>query len=71
VKLAEERLSKAKSSTLIVDEYTSYLKETRKVADVLQSYYENEDKYMGVEERHRFLPFRKIKFSSFFERKRS
>ncbi|KAG0763476.1 hypothetical protein G6F16_005000 [Rhizopus arrhizus] len=69
---AELSLSHFKSSTVNKDRFVEYLQERAKITPLMKAYYLNEDR--PVEEDQRaggFLPFRKMKLSSFTNQQQS
>ncbi|KAG0753763.1 hypothetical protein G6F57_014079 [Rhizopus arrhizus] len=69
---AELSLSHFKSSTVNKDKFIEYLQERAKVTHVMKAYYLNEDRPAAEDQgAGGFLPFRKMKFSSFINQQQA
>ncbi|EIE86467.1 hypothetical protein RO3G_11178 [Rhizopus delemar RA 99-880] len=69
---AELSLSHFKSSTVNKDKFVEYLQERAKVIPVMKAYYLNEDRPAAEDQgADGFLPFRKMKFSSFINQQQA
>jgi hypothetical protein len=69
---AELSLSHFKSSTVNKDRFVEYLQERAKITPLMKAYYLNEDRPAEEDQRAGgFLPFRKMKLSSFTNQQQS